>query len=362
MPVARDGSSFDGVPQLIWRADATGGWSWSSPRWADYTGLSPQESLGDGWLLAVHPGDQEALRLEWRRALRRGRFQATHRLFDMESTTYRFFQTHATPFEENGRVREWLGCSIEVEDLQWREATLPTAVIELRHQLRNTLGVIRSIARRTARTSGSVEEYAAHLESRLDAVARVQSALINHTQGTDLGQLIADELLAHAAREGNRLRIAGPAVRLQPKAAEILGLAVHELALNAVKFGSLSGLDGHLTVDWTMDDRTLDLIWREGGLRFDPTRPRRRGFGRAAHPLRAEGPYAMGTRARRDALRDDHPGGGGLPGGVKEAAAQAAIRFTLASAMPVSFASAAFSSFRFCSSTLAQSDRPSCFA
>lgn len=297
MPTTRGQPVLEGVPQLIWRADALGGRTWSSPQWDDYTGLAPQESLGEGWLSAVHPGDQDVLRQEWRRALRRGHFRATHRLFDVEATTYRLFQTHATPVEEGGCIREWLGCSVEVENLRQREERPLEAVIELRHRLRNTLGVIRSIARRTASTSESAEEYAAHLEGRLDAVARVQSVLVNDPySGTDLGQLIADELLAHAAREGNRLRIAGPAVRLQPRAAEILGLAMHELALNAVKFGPLAGAEGHLAVDWTLDDRSLDLVWKEGGLRFDPKRPRRRGFG--SEVLERRIPYELKAHTR----------------------------------------------------------------
>lgn len=298
MPKAKGDPLLGGVPQLLWRSDATGRWSWASPQWNEYTGLAPRESLGAGWLSAVHPGDHDLLKLEWRHAGENGRFQVVHRLFDAEATSYRLFQTHATPLgEDTGTAREWLGCSVEVENLSSREeGRQRRAVVELRHRLRNTLGVIRSIARRTAGTSGSVEEYAAHLESRLDAVARVQSALINDpAAGTDLGQLVADELLAHAAREGNRLRISGPAVRLRPRATEILGLAMHELALNAVKFGSLSGIEGHLSVDWTMDERSLDIIWKEAGLRFDPGRPRRRGFG--SEVLERRVPYELKAHA-----------------------------------------------------------------
>lgn len=282
MPTARAAPLLERVPQLIWRAAPGGARTWSSPQWDDYTGHAPRESLGEGWLSAVHPADREELQLEWSRAARRGQFRASHRLFDAEAVSYRLFQTHATPLrDEKGAISEWIGCSVEVEDLRLQEEQQRRAVIELRHRLRNTLGVIRSIARRTARTSGSVEQYAAHLESRLDAVARVQSALINDApSGIELGQLIAEELLAHAAREGNRLRLAGPPVRLQPRAAEIMGLALHELAVNAIKFGSLSGPEGHLSVDWSMEGRCLDLIWKEAGMRFAPGPPHRHGFGR----------------------------------------------------------------------------------
>jgi two-component sensor histidine kinase len=282
MPMPESSPPVEGIPQLVWRADAARAWIWSSPQWSDYTGLSPQESLGDGWLSALHPDDREGELGEWRRAKRPGSLQFGHRLFDAEAMCYRRFQTHATPVcDADGRILEWLGSSVEVEDLQQANEMRQSAMLELKHRMRNTLSVIRSIARRTAQTSRTLKNYSMHLEGRLDAVARVQSALMRDaSSGLDFSELIADELLAHAAREGNRLRITGPSVRIRPRAAEIVGLAIHELATNAVKFGALSEPEANLAIDWkpTGHANALDITWKEGGMRLGSGRPKR-GFG-----------------------------------------------------------------------------------
>jgi len=154
---------------------------------------------------------------------------------------------------------------------------------ELQHRVRNTLGVVRSIARRSAETSSTVEDYASHLDGRLNAFARTQAMVTRDPEsGVDLEYLVAEELAAYNARDGELLRITGPAIRLQPKAAETLALALHELATNALKYGALSQPSGCIDVTWQVqkgnspDELVFD--WRErGGPRVAP--PLRKGFG-----------------------------------------------------------------------------------
>jgi two-component system, chemotaxis family, CheB/CheR fusion protein len=154
---------------------------------------------------------------------------------------------------------------------------------ELQHRVRNTLGVVRSIARRSAETSATVEEYAAHLDGRLNAFARTQALVTRDPQGgLDLEYLVIEELLAYNAREGEQVRVSGPAVRFHPKAAETFALAIHELATNALKYGALSQPAGRLEISWHIDEaaspRQLSFEWRERG--GPPVTPRpRKGFG-----------------------------------------------------------------------------------
>ncbi len=157
---------------------------------------------------------------------------------------------------------------------------------ELQHRVRNTLAVMRSIVRRTAATSDTVEDYAAHLEGRIDAFARVQAAVTRDpTAGIDLEQLVSHELLAYAAHEGEQVRsIAGPPVRLRAKAAETFALAVHELATNAVKHGALSAPNGRVAATWRFDEAAepepaLVFDWTESNLDGPVAPPARRGFG-----------------------------------------------------------------------------------
>ncbi len=96
---------------------------------------------------------------------------------------------------------------VDVTALTRAEERHKLLLAELQHRVRNTLGVVRSIARRTAETSASVEDYAMHLEGRLSAFGRVQAAVTRDpSAGVGLATLVAEELLAHAAHEGNRRR------------------------------------------------------------------------------------------------------------------------------------------------------------
>jgi two-component system, chemotaxis family, CheB/CheR fusion protein len=154
---------------------------------------------------------------------------------------------------------------------------------ELQHRVRNTLGVVRSIARRSAQTSSTVDEYAAHLDGRLNAFARTQALVTRDPEaGVDLEYLVVEELSAYNAREGEQVRIDGPRVRLQPKPAESFALAVHELATNAIKYGALSDPSGRIDITWRIangnDGSALIFDWREeGGPAVSP--PKRNGFG-----------------------------------------------------------------------------------
>jgi two-component system, chemotaxis family, CheB/CheR fusion protein len=154
---------------------------------------------------------------------------------------------------------------------------------ELQHRVRNTLGVVRSIARRSAQSSSTVEEYAAHLDGRLNAFARTQALVTRDPEaGVDLEYLVVEELSAYHAREGEQVRVDGPRVRLQPKPAESFALAIHELATNAIKYGALSEPSGRVDINWRIangDNRPVLMFeWREkGGPPVFP--PKRNGFG-----------------------------------------------------------------------------------
>jgi two-component sensor histidine kinase len=157
------------------------------------------------------------------------------------------------------------------------------AAATLRREARNVLGLMRAIIRRSAATSASVDEYAAHVEGRFDALLRIQTLLIASSDGSvDLHRLIANELLAHVIHEGEQAALDGPVVRLPSKSAELLGLAFHELTINAVKYGAMSVSSGRIAVSWSLScgvRRVLSLTWLETGLSSLAPSPKVRGFG-----------------------------------------------------------------------------------
>jgi two-component sensor histidine kinase len=166
---------------------------------------------------------------------------------------------------------------------------------ELQHRVRNMLGVIRSICRRTWESGASREEFAGHFEGRLNAVARYNSHL-RDIRGIDLEDLIRDELLELGWRDGPRCTINGPSVSLRDGHAELMGLVIHELATNAMKFGPLPG-NGTLSVSWSLEDapasRSLRFNWAEAGVSVVRSAPRLAGFGRQL--IEEALPYQLGA-------------------------------------------------------------------
>ena len=171
---------------------------------------------------------------------------------------------------------------------------LTAALNELRLRNRNALARVRSILRRMAGTYDKAEDFAMHLEGRLDAIARSQGQLVD---GADLAMVLATELMVYHAREGQQFTLAGPTVRLRQSTAQSLGLAFHELATNAIKFGALSEPTGLVCVAWQVarraDTPELTLRWTETGGPKLPGASERRGFGREV--LEQSLPYEIGA-------------------------------------------------------------------
>jgi len=107
----------EGIPQLVWRSRSSGERTWGSPQWTAYSGLSEEESLGFGWLEAVHPDDRSATLAAWAEAEAKGSFAAEYRVRNVADGTYRWFQSRATPVRDPaGQIVEWLGTATDIDD------------------------------------------------------------------------------------------------------------------------------------------------------------------------------------------------------------------------------------------------------
>jgi two-component sensor histidine kinase len=137
---------------------------------------------------------------------------------------------------------------------------------EFQRQVRSLLAVIRSIARRMMEHATTVEDYAAHLQGRLEALARIQGFLLRAPDASvDLEELIRAEFLAQSIPD-RQLQITGPPILLCAKAVETLGLALHELVTNSIKFGALIQAGGTVDISWRWVEpgrRNVALEWRE---------------------------------------------------------------------------------------------------
>ncbi|MBO9560279.1 MAG: PAS domain-containing protein [Caulobacter sp.] len=262
--------------------------------------LNGRDDLGGAGLGALEPASAplaSAIEESWRgKALT---FEDQPLLFPGEqSADGRRFTLSCSPVrDEVGAVAAVLVILSETTERAHAGQSLNLMVAELQHRVRNILAVIRSIVSRSAETSDTVEDLSAHLDGRLAALARTQVLLTRSPgAGVDLESLIRDELLAQVADE-DRIVIEGPEVLLHPKAAEVMTLAVHELATNATKYGALATALGHIDIGWTVGEGGwIDFKWRESGVKVAAAAPRRVGFGSVLVEQRV--PYElMGTGA-----------------------------------------------------------------
>ena len=154
---------------------------------------------------------------------------------------------------------------------------------DLENRVRNVLAVIRSVGTRSAARAPTLEQFLLHFEGRIDAIGRSQLAATRDGE-ISFELLLREELLAQTILEGDGVTIEGMDVAISLEQAEALALAIHELAVNAVKFGPLGGSGGSLTVRWWVeggaDALALTIDWRERCVSpIAAAPPDRSGFG-----------------------------------------------------------------------------------
>ena len=160
---------------------------------------------------------------------------------------------------------------------------LKLLIDELNHRVKNTLATVQSIAVQTLRNAPTVADGRQALEARLMALASAHDVLTReHWEGASIYEIVEGSLAAYRTkRYGSRFNVDGPNIRLLPKAALALSMALHELATNAAKYGALSNSAGWVNLDWSVTNgssRRFLFRWAEiGGPPV--TVPERRGFG-----------------------------------------------------------------------------------
>lgn len=185
-------------------------------------------------------------------------------------------------YDRKGKPVRMLGAMVDTSERRHQEEWHKLLVAELQHRVRNLIGMVRSVARLSAPSHRNVDEYVDHLIGRLQAMGRTQGTL-TRSPGTkvDLAELVREELLVHAAQP-DQCMVEGPDVALSPHAAEIVTLAIHELATNSIKYGAL-GDKGHIRINWTLSERETEtwvsLRWQETSPHGN-SKSSRKGFGR----------------------------------------------------------------------------------
>lgn len=167
---------------------------------------------------------------------------------------------------------------VDITEAKIAEQQNEILIGELNHRTKNLIAVISGIVRQMKRHCAP-EEFADRLNDRLMVLARNQDAMVRgHGSGFDFAAIVREQSRPFQSVAGRRLSLSGPTLQLSSSAAQVLGMVLHELLTNAVKYGALSKPDGRITLQWSVEKGNVRIAWEEsGGPTVTP--PERTGFG-----------------------------------------------------------------------------------
>ena len=224
----------------------------------------------DEYWSALHPDDRHLMRKFHELADNQDSFTSEYRVVWPDGTTL-WLRGHGRVVARtaDGKAHRLVSIVADVTDRKAAEDHAQFLMHELSHRSKNLLAVIQSISRRTARTSPTMEEFESRFGRRLQGLSASHDVLVrNSWQGAPFADLMRQQLVPFMDIQSSRVELTGPDIVVTAEATQAIGLAIHELATNAIKYGALSVPAGKVTLSWAFDSesietRTLLLKWVE---------------------------------------------------------------------------------------------------
>ena len=233
----------------------------------------------DDLVASIHPQDRDRMVRAMETAIRDGSdYDIEYRVIWPDGQErWVHARGRADAIVPGGSAKRMAGVSLDITERRRAEERQRLMLNELNHRVKNTLAAVQSIAFQTLRSARTPAEFKEAFEARLLALSETHNLLTRENwEGASLRAVITSELDALGGEE--RASLTGPDIHLSPKAAVAMGMAIHELATNAVKYGALSAPRGVLSIEWRVRRSCLELEWRESdGPPVSP--PLHRGFG-----------------------------------------------------------------------------------
>jgi PAS domain S-box-containing protein len=239
----------------------------------------------DEYASALHPEDRNLVTHYYEQADQVDSFPAEYRIVRPDGTTlWLSGRGQVVRRGPDGKAQGLVSIMADITERKATELHIQFLMREITHRSKNLLAVVQAIAAQTARTSGSLEEFQQRFIPRMQGLSASHDVLVQEGwRGAPLADLIRQQLIPFADFRDSQIEVAGPDIVITVEAAQAIGLAIHELATNAVKYGALSRATGKVQVIWKLDangpePKTLLLNWiEEGGPPVAP--PIRKGFG-----------------------------------------------------------------------------------
>lgn len=272
----------DAMPQLVWTVNAQGQVDYYNERIeAFWPARDPDTGLFD-WRKIVHPDDLARTVQEWEAAATGGHDYACDHRLKMRDGSYRWHLSRANSQQEVSDIDiRWVGTATDIEDLKRSEHERQLLLQELNHRVKNTLALVQGIASLSFRSLEDHKTALSAFHARLAALARTHDLLVRDDwQELNVSEVILTTVAALGVEE-NRIHLSGDDFRLSGRHGVMIGMAIHELGTNAIKYGAMSNESGSVHIDCKMiqaEPLGFQILWEEKG---GPTviSPSRSGFG-----------------------------------------------------------------------------------
>ncbi len=214
------------------------------------------------WLLnQLRGGPEHGVPDDWRTTIARALDEGASQQIDVSSDGRTFTLTLA-PIADSGYVNIY---GMDITDRLEAEKRQQLIMRELDHRVKNNLAAVQSLAEQSLMRAGSMRQFRDAFIGRLQAMARTHEALAQaRWRDVDLREAALLVLGPYLQSGVERLELEGEHLRLPARAALPIGLTLHELATNAMKYGALSVAHGRVSVSWRKQpDDGIELHWRE---------------------------------------------------------------------------------------------------
>jgi PAS domain S-box-containing protein len=267
-------------PAMLWMGDAQGKCVFLNAALRAFWGVNPTNISLFDWTSTLHPDDIVHLSGPFAKAM------AEHTSFDVQARYRRFdgvwrtMSTVANPrFDDTGQFLGMTGVNIDITEQLAAEEHNRLLMGELNHRTKNILSVVQAIARQTSRSSPP-ENFLRSFSERLQSLSTSNDLLLRTDwSGVHLDELAVAQLSPLIGLGEDRVTIRGPAIRIGSREAQTLGMALHELSTNSLKYGAFAERSGRLELTWALlDNSRWQLEWRETTTR-PPVQTEKKGFG-----------------------------------------------------------------------------------